>query len=39
VHRDPFDRMLICQAIEHELIIVTVDGVFQSYPVPILSRT
>ncbi len=25
VHRDPFDRMLICQAIQHELTIVTND--------------
>ena len=39
VHRDPFDRMLICQAIEHELTIVTVDEVFQSYPAPILGRS
>ena len=27
VHRDPFDRMLVCQAIEHALTIVTVDPV------------
>ncbi|HLF83761.1 MAG TPA: type II toxin-antitoxin system VapC family toxin [Blastocatellia bacterium] len=25
IHRDPFDRMLICQAMEHDLTIVTVD--------------
>jgi len=25
IHRDPFDRMLICQALEHRMIIVTVD--------------
>ena len=37
VHRDPFDRMLICQAIEHGLTIVTVDGVFRNYPVMILT--
>ena len=37
VHRDPFDRMLVCQAIEHALTIVTVDSVFESYPVPILG--
>ena len=24
-HRDPFDRMLICQAIEHDLTILTSD--------------
>ena len=39
VHRDPFDRMLICQAIEHVLTIVTVDPVFEAYPAPILGRT
>jgi PIN domain nuclease of toxin-antitoxin system len=27
-HRDPFDRMLVCQALEHGLSIVTVDPVF-----------
>lgn len=32
VHRDPFDRMLVCQAIEHDLTIVTVDEILQSYP-------
>ena len=39
VHRDPFDRMLVCQAIEHELTIVTIDDVFRAYPAPILHRT
>lgn len=38
IHRDPFDRMLICQALEHQLTIITVDEVFQSYPAPILGR-
>ena len=35
VHRDPFDRMLICQAIEHGLSIVTVDEIIPNYPVSI----
>lgn len=39
VHRYPFDRMLVCQAIEHALTIVTVDPVFEAYPAPILDRT
>lgn len=39
VHRDPFDRMLVCQAIEHALTLVTVDPVFEAYPAPILGRT
>jgi PIN domain nuclease of toxin-antitoxin system len=38
VHRDPFDRMLVCQASEHTLTIVTVDPVFEAYPAPILGR-
>ncbi|MGB4874472.1 MAG: type II toxin-antitoxin system VapC family toxin [Candidatus Competibacter sp.] len=32
-HRDPFDRMLICQALEHDLILVTVDEAILKYPV------
>ena len=35
LHRDPFDRMLICQALEHNLTIVTVDEMIRSYPVPV----
>ena len=34
-HRDPFDRMLICQALEHHLTIVTVDEMIRAYPVPV----
>ncbi|MFA5909921.1 MAG: type II toxin-antitoxin system VapC family toxin [Vicinamibacterales bacterium] len=33
IHRDPFDRMLVCQAIQHELTIVTSDTHVQRYPV------
>lgn len=32
LHRDPFDRMLICQALEHDMIIVTVDDAIRAYP-------
>lgn len=32
-HRDPFDRMLICQAIEHGLTILTADKLIIQYPV------
>jgi PIN domain nuclease of toxin-antitoxin system len=35
-HRDPFDRMLVCQALEHELTIVTVDSVLSKYPAAVL---
>ena len=38
IHRDPFDRMLVCQAMEHQLTIVTVDDVFSAYPARLLAR-
>ncbi len=34
VHRDPFDRMLVCQAIVHGLTLATPDEAIQRYPVP-----
>ena len=36
-HRDPFDRMLICQAMEYDLTIVTADEIITKYPVNILK--
>ena len=33
LHRDPFDRMLLCQAIEHGLTLVTPDVDLRQYPV------
>ena len=38
IHRDPFDRMLICQAMQHGLTIATVDDVICSYSIPVLIR-
>ena len=35
-HRDPFDRMLICQALQHDLHIVTADPVLSFYPAKLL---
>lgn len=32
LHRDPFDRLLIAQAIEQNLKIVTVDTAIRAYP-------
>ena len=32
-HRDPFDRLLIAQALVENLPIISVDTVFDSYPV------
>lgn len=36
-HRDPFDRILVCQALEHDLLIVTVDPVFSKYSARLLQ--
>ncbi len=33
IHRDPFDRMLICQVIEHGLALVTPDAAIRHYPI------
>jgi PIN domain nuclease of toxin-antitoxin system len=32
-HKDPFDRMLVCQSIEHALTILTPDPLISQYPV------
>lgn len=37
IHRDPFDRMLICQAIEYDLTIITIDNIFHAYPVKLFN--
>jgi PIN domain nuclease of toxin-antitoxin system len=36
-HRDPFDRMMIAQAMEENLTIVTRDRAFRAYGVPLLA--
>ena len=36
-HRDPFDRMLICQALQHDLQMVTSDALFEKYPVTVFG--
>jgi PIN domain nuclease of toxin-antitoxin system len=36
-HRDPFDRMLICQALHDDLTIVTTDEWFNRYGAKILK--
>ena len=33
IHRDPFDRILICQAIEHGLALITADIQIRQYPI------
>ena len=35
-HRDPFDRILVCQAIEHGLVILTPDKLIRPYPVKVV---
>ncbi|MCH8042294.1 MAG: type II toxin-antitoxin system VapC family toxin [Planctomycetes bacterium] len=34
-HRDPFDRMLICQATHWGLTIATEDAQIRAYPIPV----
>lgn len=36
LHRDPFDRMLICQALQSGLTIATVDSEVRAYPVSVI---
>jgi PIN domain nuclease of toxin-antitoxin system len=36
LHRDPFDRMLICQALQNGLTIATVDAAVRAYPVNVM---
>jgi PIN domain nuclease of toxin-antitoxin system len=36
LHRDPFDRMLVSQAIVHSLAIVTPDSKVAQYPVTVI---
>jgi PIN domain nuclease of toxin-antitoxin system len=37
IHGDPFDRMLICQAIEYDLTFATTDALLRNYPVKFLT--
>jgi PIN domain nuclease of toxin-antitoxin system len=37
LHRDPFDRMIMGQALQHDLTVVTVDAAVRSYPVKLLA--
>ncbi|MFN9733671.1 MAG: type II toxin-antitoxin system VapC family toxin [Microcystis sp.] len=32
LHKDPFDRLLICQALQHNLVVATEDNVILAYP-------
>ena len=35
-HRDPFDRLLIAQAITEEIMLISADSVFSLYPVRLM---
>ena len=39
IHRDPFDRLLIAQAKQHELTLMSVDQLFSAYPVQLLQNS
>jgi PIN domain nuclease of toxin-antitoxin system len=36
LHRDPFDRLLVAQALQHGITVATVDPAVAAYPVPLL---
>ena len=36
LHRDPFDRLLICQALDEGMTLLTSDELIRAYPVPTL---
>lgn len=36
IHRDPFDRILICQALQEGLVLLTPDPLIQQYPVRVV---
>jgi PIN domain nuclease of toxin-antitoxin system len=38
-HSDPFDRLLVAQALAEGLVLVTADPVFARYGVPVLPAT
>ena len=37
LHRDPFDRIMVAQAIQHDLTLITVDEAMRAYPVKLLT--
>jgi PIN domain nuclease of toxin-antitoxin system len=37
IHKDPFDRMLLCQAIENQCQLLTDDTALLAYSTPVLS--
>jgi len=39
IHRDPFDRILVAQAQEEQLVLITHDRIIPQYPVETFWRT
>lgn len=39
IHRDPFDRLIVAQAMQHSLAIVTVDPEILAYQINVLAAT
>jgi PIN domain nuclease of toxin-antitoxin system len=37
-HRDPFDRMIIAQAIDENISVISSDSIFELYPVRLIWR-
>jgi PIN domain nuclease of toxin-antitoxin system len=37
IHRDPFDRLLLAQSLQHGLTLATVDPIMRTYGVPLLA--
>jgi PIN domain nuclease of toxin-antitoxin system len=35
-HRDPFDRIIVAQAIQHGLMVATVDPDVAAYPIQLI---
>jgi PIN domain nuclease of toxin-antitoxin system len=39
LHRDPFDRILVAQALQHGMTVATLDDAILAYPVSLLPAT
>ena len=36
IHKDPFDRILLAQAVAESIPLLTADGILAEYPVPVI---
>ena len=36
LHRDPFDRMLVCRAMHHQFVVATIDPAVRAYPISVI---